>query len=852
MELTETIINPSQLQFEANPPAILKTLKERNNDLYSVTASVYRKVKDILDTRVSQVFPDYTLHNVNHSLRIMNYMGYIVPSLEQLSDLEITLLICSALLHDIGMGATASEISNIKTGALNYKNYSYEAFLKKFNNDHTKAVQDYIRRVHAIRSAEYVKNELKDVLFIPTMPNTNFDEEISKICQAHTEDISWIEKNLTPYSLKGVYTINTQFCAMVLRLADLLDFDSERTPPVLYKTLEPTGVSDQEWRQHFSVDNSNKIAIDSLRGYKIIELFGKCNDSVIHRKVLKYVDWINIELENINKITSKMEHQYIVNFKSQVRNEIQSEGYTFADLRFIIDFRQITNLLMGEQIYGHRKNGLRELIQNSIDACKTRKEIEDRHREFGDEVYEPVVKVILDKDKNQIIISDNGSGMTIEILKKYFLNVGSSYYTSDDYLLKGLKHKPIGNYGIGFLACFMLSDIVTVKTRHFENSTRYEVELSKEDEYVSIKESEDVKHFGTDIILKFDQFIKVWPKGVSDIEEFLNLYFLSDEVSIELIDKSSKIKTEIVNSLVSSEQNTNTNDIAINFSEFLEGITGEVLVKNPINILFNTSFRDISLTGDPYYFDDELIDFEESEINILDLVSDGELKVINIPIIDDGKRLDQIIEVFDDLDEALKHYMDKNNVSYITILASEEKIATAKAGTLSYYENIMDELNFTTLYEYGQDRMCRHSLIEIESFSIFYLPGNDVFLELVDKSPKQYYGLNSRISYDLKLYIKGVFVKSIALTLDKMLYSLRLEEFKVNIVMDNIIPNVSRDDINKEIEINICIAIYQAICFGVYEKLNDPVKKETLIEYLKQFKSSQTPFLKEKYKNMLC
>jgi len=847
----EDIITPSQLNYETNPPLIVRALRDRNAELYAITTSVYRKVKDILDTRVSQVFPDYTLHNVNHSLRIMNYMGSIVPDLEKLSDLDITLLICSALLHDIGMGATASEIENIKKGTLSYNNYSYEAFLKKFKNDHIRAIQDYIRRVHAIRSAEYVKNELRDVLIIPTMPNTNFEEEISKICQAHTEDISWIERNLTSYSLKGIYTINTQFCAMVLRLADLLDFDSERTPPSLYKTLEPTGISDEEWKQHFSVDNSNKIALDIIRGYKIIELFGKCNNSVIHRKVLKYIDWINNELENINKITSKMEHHYVVNFKSQVRNEIKSEGYTFADLRFIIDFGQITNLLMGEQIYGHKRNGLRELIQNSIDACKTRKEIEDRHKEFGDEEYEPIVKVILDIKKNQVIISDNGSGMTIDILKKYFLNVGSSYYTSDDYLLKGLKHKPIGNYGIGFLACFMLSDLVTVKTRHFENPTRYEVELSKEDEYVSIKESEDVKHIGTDIILKYDQFMKVWPKGVSEIEDFLNLYFLSDDVSIELIDKGAVKKIEIYNSLASTEMNTSSNDIIIDLSDFLEGITGEVCIKNPENILFNKSLSEINLKGDPYYFNNEqLIDFEESRVEVLDLVSYGKLKVINIPIIEDGKRLDNIIEVFDDLKEALDHYLEKNNPNYITILASSESISTAREGTLSNYDNIIDELSFNALFNFGQDRGCKYSLIELESFNLFFLPMSETFLELVDKSSHQFHLSRGRVSYDFNLYIKGVYVKDLVISLNEMLADLRFEKFKINITLDNIIPNVSRDDINNEVEQDICNAIYQAFCFGVYVNLNDPVKKETLIEYLRKYKTRQTPFLKEKYKNM--
>ncbi|OAX49891.1 HD domain-containing protein [Paenibacillus sp. AD87] len=841
----------SQLHFESNPPLLVSELKERSTDLYSVVLSVYRKTKDILDTRVSQVFPDYTLHNVNHSLRIINYMGEIIPSIEQLSDLEITFLICSALLHDIGMGATSSEVERIKSGELSYKDFSYEAFLKKFKNDHTKAVQDYIRRVHALRSAEYIKKELKDVLIVPTMPNTNFDEEVSKICQSHTEDISWIEKNLTTYSLKGSYKINLQFCAMVLRLADLLDFDSERTPPSLYKVLEPTGVSDQEWKQHFSIDNSNKITLDSTKGYKIIELFGKCSNSIIHRKILKYLDWINDEIENINKVTSKMENHYVVNFKSQVRNEIQSEGYTFADLRFIIDFRQITNLLMGEQIYGDKKNGLRELIQNSIDACKTRKEIEDKHREFGDEEYEPVVKVILDQDKNQVIISDNGSGMNIEILKNYFLNVGSSYYTSDDYMLKGLNHKPIGNYGIGFLACFMLSDLVTVKTRHFENSTRYEVELAKEDEYVSIKESEDVKHFGTDIILKFDQFMQVWPEGMKEIQEYLELYFLSDEVSIELVDKASKTKKTISNSLVSIKQDVGQKDTIIDLSEFLDGVTGEVIVKNPNNILFNYSFNDISLLGEPYYYNEEMINLEDSEIKILSLVRDGKLKVVNIPIIEHGERLERLIEAFNNVKEGIEHYMEKNNFDYITILAPPEKIETAYKGTISYDDEIMDGLEFKVLYNYGQDRMCDHCLVDIGLFNLFSLPGNSAFLELVDRSPDEFRYFRSKDSHDFRLYVKGVYVKSFKIVLEKMLYDLKFENFKVNIVKDNIIPNVSRDGIQEEIENNISTAIYQAICIGVYQKIEDIVEKETLLQYIKQFKNTETIFMKEKYKNLI-
>lgn len=48
------------------------------------------------------------------------------------------------------------------------------------------------------------------------------------------------------------------------------------------------------------------------------------------------------------------------------------------------------------------------------------------------------------------MVMDNGSGMSIDILKKYFLNVGVSYYASDDYRLQDREYSPIGHYGIGF------------------------------------------------------------------------------------------------------------------------------------------------------------------------------------------------------------------------------------------------------------------------------------------------------------------------------------------------------------------------------------------------------------------
>jgi HSP90 family molecular chaperone len=62
-----------------------------------------------------------------------------------------------------------------------------------------------------------------------------------------------------------------------------------------------------------------------------------------------------------------------------------------------LEFRAISSLLMGEKIYGSKSLGLRELIQNSIDACRLRQEKDKLKQEFGEDSYNPKIKLILDK-----------------------------------------------------------------------------------------------------------------------------------------------------------------------------------------------------------------------------------------------------------------------------------------------------------------------------------------------------------------------------------------------------------------------------------------------------------------------
>lgn len=123
------------------------------------------------------------------------------------------------------------------------------------------------------------------------------------------------------------------------------------------------------------------------------------------------------------------------------------------------------------------------------------------------------------------MVMDNGSGMSIDILKKYFLNVGVSYYASDDYRLQDREYSPIGHYGIGFLACFMLSDKVEVNTVYYNEQKMNRISFERNSEYICLTYEDTVRQQGTEIILDYDQCLSVFNNSIERLVSFIENNF---------------------------------------------------------------------------------------------------------------------------------------------------------------------------------------------------------------------------------------------------------------------------------------------------------------------------------------
>lgn len=244
-----------------------------------------------------------------------------------------------------------------------------------------------------------------------------------------------------------------------------------------------------EWKKHQSI-NAWTISPRKL-------LFSaQCEHPAIEATILAFCNQIDEELRNGTVILSNLSDEgmdidvevYKISLPPQVdRRKIQAKKdiisgkpiYRYHDTKFSLSKKQIIDLLMGTKLYGKPGVALRELLQNSIDACLLRQKLSEL---WGIE-YTPKVKVSLYTKNNvdYLRVSDNGVGMNQHIIDNYYTNVGCSYYSSREFseLMVSFKSSftPISRFGIGILSCFMVCDSMEVTTRRIrETSTSISVD----------------------------------------------------------------------------------------------------------------------------------------------------------------------------------------------------------------------------------------------------------------------------------------------------------------------------------------------------------------------------------------
>ena len=172
-------------------------------------------------------------------------------------------------------------------------------------------------------------------------------------------------------------------------------------------------------------------------------------------------------------------------------------------LGFQTEVKQLLHLMV-HSLYSNREIFLRELISNANDACDKLRFLALDAPDLMEADAEMSVRISIDPESKELVISDNGIGMTRDDV---ISNLGTIAKSGTAEFIKNLSGDSkqdanlIGQFGVGFYSAFIVADRVVVKTRRAGNDAADAVEWSSDgDGQYTIKTIEKAER-GTEIRL---------------------------------------------------------------------------------------------------------------------------------------------------------------------------------------------------------------------------------------------------------------------------------------------------------------------------------------------------------------
>ena len=171
---------------------------------------------------------------------------------------------------------------------------------------------------------------------------------------------------------------------------------------------------------------------------------------------------------------------------------------------FNADVSKVLRLVI-HSIYTNKDIFLRELISNSSDACEKARYllVSGELKGEDNENLREKIEVSINKNEGFVSVKDNGIGMNEDELINHLGTIAKS--GTEDFLQKLNENKAtanelIGQFGVGFYSCFMVSDNVEVRTkRRGEKNSKGLIWKSNGVDGFEIKEEENGIDYGTEI-----------------------------------------------------------------------------------------------------------------------------------------------------------------------------------------------------------------------------------------------------------------------------------------------------------------------------------------------------------------
>lgn len=172
-----------------------------------------------------------------------------------------------------------------------------------------------------------------------------------------------------------------------------------------------------------------------------------------------------------------------------------------AKHQFQTEAKQILNLMI-HSLYSNKEIFLRELVSNASDALDKLNMLVLRDDAYKNVSFSPRIDIVANKEAKTLIIRDSGIGMNEEDLRNNLGTIAKSGTKAFLENLSGDQKKDsnlIGQFGVGFYACFMVAHKVEVTTKKANEDKAYRWVSLGDGEY-EIEEA-TMQGSGTEILM---------------------------------------------------------------------------------------------------------------------------------------------------------------------------------------------------------------------------------------------------------------------------------------------------------------------------------------------------------------
>ncbi len=492
-------------------------LKARDALYYGKVLELRQAVENWL-SYIPQTFPHYTRHTVLHSDNIVVQVSKLLfkdddpeQPVVRLSAAEAYIFMAAAYLHDAGMVVpdrekaeilasdawkdwTSGEGSGTKrwreVQALRESREPADDTVRSFLADiQTRfLIAEFVRRTRHRRATDIITHHQA------ALGRFAFDDPmllrtISDVCVAHglrQHELEDRERYPERRDIRG-QLVNVRFMATLLRLGDLLDMSHDRACPLLLNAASPLPAESlAHWTQYQRITHR-------LTSPDTIEVTAECQSQEEHRFLQDWCQWMVDEVREAGTLMARATRHNDWQAPKVSLDEAggtikirpaASATYIPSKWTFELDHEAVLQRLISD-VYSQPAAFVRELLQNAFDANRSQMYadlVKDglEAPEYPTQVYEEhrsryPVKISLrtkeiqnslseETEQRQIlIVEDRGLGMDKEIIQRYFLQVGRSYYTTDEFR-RNFRFIPTSRFGHGFLSVFAVSDQVRVET----------------------------------------------------------------------------------------------------------------------------------------------------------------------------------------------------------------------------------------------------------------------------------------------------------------------------------------------------------------------------------------------------